>query len=321
MAKKRKPAPKPKPAASSSPPSEYEGDEEAASPPPAEIPSEPQDADQAMARMTAAFADLMGSDDSQEEDAPPTESVEVDPGRRTAPMGRPSERSPAGPPPEAIAGRTGPRSGASSRTANRPSAPPEPGGTDAPSHFWENESEPLPPEGEVSVAGVVEAMLFVGQAKNEPLLAATVAGLVRGVEPEDVAAVVAELNASYERRRKPYLILEERGGWRLALRDEYGSIRARFYGRLRTVRLSQAAVETLSVVAYLQPVPADEVNRLRGGNSASILNQLVRRELLAVERSPEAPRKVRYRTTPRFLKLFHLDSIHDLPKSQDVDER
>lgn len=320
MAKKRKPNPKPKPAAPPPPPDD-DGLNEGAAPPAAEVPSEPQDADQAMARMTAAFADLMGSDDPDEEDAPPTESVEVDPGRRTAPLGRPSDRSSAGPPPEAIAGRTGPRGASAGRNATRPPAAPDPASADAPSHFWENESEPLPPEGEVSVTGVVEAMLFVGQAKNEPLLAATVAGLVRGVEPEDMAAVVAELNASYERRRKPYVILEERGGWRLALRDEYGSIRARFYGRLRTVRLSQAAVETLSVVAYLQPVPADEVNRLRGGNSASILNQLVRRELLAVERSPEAPRKVRYRTTPRFLKLFHLDSIHDLPKSQDVDER
>jgi segregation and condensation protein B len=80
--------------------------------------------------------------------------------------------------------------------------------------------------------------------------------------------------------------------------------------------LSQAAIEVLAVVAYHQPATAEEVDRLRNHHSSAILNQLVRRDLLAVHRDPHDKRTRRYTTTDRVLSLFGLDAIADLPQAE-----
>jgi segregation and condensation protein B len=77
----------------------------------------------------------------------------------------------------------------------------------------------------------------------------------------------------------------------------------------------------LAVVAYNEPLTTDEVNRLRGTASGAILSQLVRRELLRVDRPDEQPRTPRYSTTERFLKLFGVKSLAELPRSVDLDRR
>jgi segregation and condensation protein B len=78
-------------------------------------------------------------------------------------------------------------------------------------------------------------------------------------------------------------------------------------------------VEVLSLVAYHEPLTVDDVNRFRGKPSGHILSQLVRRKLLRLEHVGEKKRgKVRYYTTPRFLKLFHLQSLAELPRSDDL---
>ncbi|MCA9151571.1 MAG: SMC-Scp complex subunit ScpB, partial [Planctomycetales bacterium] len=79
----------------------------------------------------------------------------------------------------------------------------------------------------------------------------------------------------------------------------------------------QAAVDCLAIVAYHQPIERDLVEKLRGQNSGSLLSQLVRRELLQVEVTNERPRKKLYRTTDRFLDLFGLDCLADLPSHDD----
>ncbi len=95
-------------------------------------------------------------------------------------------------------------------------------------------------------------------------------------------------------------------------------MRDRVLGRSRQARLSQAAVETLAIVAYRQPISAEEVNRLRGVPSGGVLSHLVRRRLLCLERPAHAPRKAYYRTTERFLELFGLQSLADLPQSEEA---
>jgi segregation and condensation protein B len=77
----------------------------------------------------------------------------------------------------------------------------------------------------------------------------------------------------------------------------------------------------LSVVAYNEPLTADEVSRLRGAPSGAVLTQLVRRRLLRIERAETAPRTAHYRTTPRFLELFGLGCLADLPTSQELDHK
>jgi segregation and condensation protein B len=95
-------------------------------------------------------------------------------------------------------------------------------------------------------------------------------------------------------------------------------LRDAFYGRIREARLSQPAIDVLAIVAYQQPVSQAEIDRLRGRPSATILSQLVRRDLLSVERLG-GKAKPAYRTTERFLDLFDLDDVSDLPRSQDLE--
>ena len=173
---------------------------------------------------------------------------------------------------------------------------------------------------EITPGSILEAMLFVGSPQNEPLSSARVAELMRGVRPAEIDAVVRELNETYERRNCPYTIVQEGDGYRLLLRAEYARLRDKFHGKVRRARLSQAAIEVLAAVAYNEPIPADEVARLRGTASGHVLTNLVRRQLLRLERPAEGPRRVVYYTTPRFLKLFGLDSLADLPRSGELEQ-
>jgi segregation and condensation protein B len=174
---------------------------------------------------------------------------------------------------------------------------------------------------EITPRSILEAMLFVGRPDNQPLESAQIAKLMRGVRPAEVDDLVRELNEVYASQGSAYTIVSEGAGYRLRLRDELAGVRDKFYGKAREARLSPAAVEVLSLVAYRGPLSSDEVNRLRGTVSGSILSQLVRRQLLAVERGEEKPRRLLYFTTQRFLDLFGLESLDDLPRSQDLDKR
>ncbi len=185
----------------------------------------------------------------------------------------------------------------------------------------EEELEPDDDPVEISPATILEAMLFVGNRANEPLTPARAASVMRGVEPEDVPGLVEELNRRYAAGGCPYHVVGDGPGYRITLRREYAPLRNRFYGRVREARLSQAAIDVLAIVAYQQPLTADEVNKLRDKPSGHILAQLVRRQLLAVERDAGQPRKVRYRTTERFLRLFGLEGLDDLPQAEDVEKR
>jgi segregation and condensation protein B len=170
----------------------------------------------------------------------------------------------------------------------------------------------------VNTRSIVEAVLFVGRPDNLPISSEQLVSLMRGVQAEEIDQTIAELNARYDANGSPFSIVLDGNGYRLQLRREFGGLRDRFFGRIRSARLSPAAVEVLSLVAYHEPLSADEVARLRGTPSGHILSQLVRRQLLRLERSDKKPTKKQYFTTSRFLKLFHLCSLEDLPRSDDL---
>lgn len=172
---------------------------------------------------------------------------------------------------------------------------------------------------EITPRSILEAMLFVGDPNNQPLSAAQISGLMRGVRPAEVDDLVRELNADYARNNCPYTIVGEGEGYRLVLREAFQAVRDKFYGRARASRLSPSALEVLSLVAYRGPLSERELCQLRGAASASILGHLVRRQLLHVDRDPD-DRTVRYRVSQRFLDLFGLERLEDLPRSQEVDQ-
>lgn len=167
----------------------------------------------------------------------------------------------------------------------------------------------------VSPTTVLETMLFVGSMDNQPLEPGRAAGLMRGVTPGDVVGMVEQLNVKYTSNGCPYKVVHEGAGYRMTLRRAFYPLRNKFYGRVREARLSQAAIDTLAIVAYRQPLTADQVSQLRGTPSGHLLTQLVRRQLLKVER-PKGTRTMVYRTSPRFLELFGLESLGELPDSE-----
>ena len=166
---------------------------------------------------------------------------------------------------------------------------------------------------------ILEAMLFVGNLESQPLSAQRAAGFMRGVDSGEIPDLVKELNQRYGDNGCPYSIVSEGEGYRMALRREFYPVRNRFYGRVREARLSQAAKEVLAIVAYRQPLTSEQMTTLRGTPSGHLLTQLVRRRLLCFERPSGEGRTVLYRTTDRFLELFGLENLDDLPRSEELD--
>ena len=143
---------------------------------------------------------------------------------------------------------------------------------------------------------------------------------MRGVSPTEIETAINELNSMYDADQTPYYIEQTPGGYRLILRPEFERIRDKFYGRVKEARLSGPALEVLSVLAYNQPATAEFLSELRGAPCGAALSTLVRRRLVSVNR-PDAPgESARYSTTDRFLKLFGLESIAALPRSEELEK-
>jgi segregation and condensation protein B len=180
-------------------------------------------------------------------------------------------------------------------------------------------AEPMVTVG-VRLETVMEAMLFVGNRENRPLDAEQVAEKLRNVSAEDVAQAVVHLNTQYHERDCPYTIISERGGYRMVLRSEFEPVRSNFYGKIRDTRLSPQAIDTLAVVAYRQPITAEEIQNLRQQSCSTVLTQLVRRNLLSTHREGQDKKgAVRYRTTSRFLELLQIPSLDEIPNTEEID--
>ena len=174
----------------------------------------------------------------------------------------------------------------------------------------------------VSPESILEAMLFVGNPSNTPIAPEILSNLMRGVSVDEISGLVEELNEKYEKAGAPWEIVwfEEEGGYFMRLRESFAPLRENFYGKIRQAKLSQGAIDVLAIVAYEQPVSLDEINQTRGASSANILANLVKRQLLRTQKMRQGTKFVTvYYTTDRFLKLFELESISDLPQSEDLD--
>jgi segregation and condensation protein B len=156
-------------------------------------------------------------------------------------------------------------------------------------------------------------MLFIG---GPPLTAAKACSAVRGLTPEWFHELTDELARKYRRQNRPYTVQPKEDGFVLAVKPAYRGVKERLTGGPREARLSQPALDALSLIAYRQPISKPEVDSLRGADSGGLIRQLVRLGLIAVAPADAADQKgvVRYATTRRFLDLFGLGSLDDLPR-------
>ena len=160
------------------------------------------------------------------------------------------------------------------------------------------------------LAGALEAMLFV---TDEPVTDLTFADVL-AAEPAIIQETLEELQRSLEHDERGIQLREVAGGWRLYSHPRYHELIEKYVLSWDTRRLSQAALETLAVVAYCQPITRNGVASVRGVSSDSSINSLVEKGLLREAGTQDAPgNPVLYATTTTFLEKFGLRSVADLP--------
>lgn len=165
-------------------------------------------------------------------------------------------------------------------------------------------------------AAIVEAILFTS---DSPLPAARIAEIAALRGERAVKEAVAALNARYERDGAAFHIESLAGGYQMLTRAEFHDVIARLLRDRSDSRLSQAALETLAIVAYRQPILRADVEAIRGVACGEVLRGLLERQLIKiVGRAKVIGRPMLYGTTRRFLEVFGLESLEDLPKVEEL---
>jgi segregation and condensation protein B len=165
---------------------------------------------------------------------------------------------------------------------------------------------------------IVEVLIF---ASDTPLSVKQIIDVVEHTKPKEIESAVETLNREYRDSGRPFYVVQVAGGYQMVSRESYSQwIRKLFHRKIKT-RLSQAALETLSVIAFKQPVPKPEIEAIRGVNCEGVLHTLLERKLINLAGRGEGPgRPLLYKTTAEFLRYFGINDISDLPKPREIEE-
>ena len=164
---------------------------------------------------------------------------------------------------------------------------------------------------------VVEALVL---ASPEPLSAARIAQIAPECTPALAKDLVADLNEQYTKQERAFEIWEVAGGYQVRTRAEYSGYLQKLQ-KQRPLRLSQASLETLSIVAYKQPATRADIEQVRGVEAGAVLKGLLDRGLVKITGHKEVPgRPMLYGTTRRFLEVFGLDSLKQMPVLRELEE-
>lgn len=194
-------------------------------------------------------------------------------------------------------------------SAERPTSPAVPPAETAPDAAASSRPQFSPQQ-------IIEALLFVGGEKLPSKKIASLLG--HQCEETSVRNWIEEINQRYTRQNRPYEIVLGENGYRMALRPTFQQQRQLLFGYgPKEVKLPQEAIEVLSFVAYRQPVMLEQILEIDRPGVQNILRQLVRRELVVLDRETDERGPV-YRTTSRFLQVFGLEHLTDLPRSRDL---
>ncbi|MDZ7772390.1 MAG: SMC-Scp complex subunit ScpB [Balneolaceae bacterium] len=174
------------------------------------------------------------------------------------------------------------------------------------------------------LSSVIEAIIF---ASEEPVSADKIVDIIaRGeeeleLEADAIHTFVDKLNRRYDENGLAFEIRNLGGGYTFATRKRFEPWLSIFQHEDAYRKLSQAAIETLAIVAYKQPITKPEVDDIRGVDSGYILRQLLEKVLIEVAGRMDAPGKpLIYRTSRHFLKHFGINSLDELPKPREIEE-
>jgi len=166
------------------------------------------------------------------------------------------------------------------------------------------------------LAKLLEAALF---ASSRPLTVEELATLDAESGEAAVRAALEEIRAEFDGDRHGVSLTEIAGGWQFLTRREHAESIDRAAFALRPRRLSPAALETLAIIAYRQPVGRIEVDEIRGVDSGAVIDKLVERGLIEVaSRGEGLGRPLLYGTTPQFLELLGLIDLEELPRLEEL---
>jgi len=167
-----------------------------------------------------------------------------------------------------------------------------------------------------SLKNIIEALIFISL---EPLTVEKIKEVLNDFPEAEIDSSLEELLQNYAASEKGIQIIQTAGGYVFTTRPEFDSWVRRLLKIDRKSRLSSAALETLSVVAYHQPITLSEISALRSVDSSYTLKTLLQKKLIKIVGRKNSPGKpLIYRTTERFLTYFGLNSLEDLPTEEEI---
>ena len=180
------------------------------------------------------------------------------------------------------------------------------------------EEAPAPPVEDVELRAVIEAIVYVAE---EPLTVAQLSNAL-GQPAERVAELLGQLTAEFDKPEHGLAIREVAGGYKMATKAEHHDRVRGFVKSLKPpLKLSLAALETLAVIAYKQPVTGPEIMEIRGVQGVGVLKTLLDRKLIAVAgRKNVVGKPILYKTTREFLVQFGLKDVSELPSLKEFEE-
>ena len=164
----------------------------------------------------------------------------------------------------------------------------------------------------------VEALIL---ASPEPLPTRKITQLVEEITPSQVAEAITKLNSGYVAAGCSFRIREIAGGYQFYVLPEYVRFIEDMFSSRRRLRLSRAALETVAIVAYRQPVTKADIEHIRGVASDGVVRTLLEKSLITVDgRADTVGKPLQYGTTDEFLKFFGLARLEDLPKMSEIEQ-
>ncbi len=168
-----------------------------------------------------------------------------------------------------------------------------------------------------NLENIIESLLFVAE---DPLTVDKLKNILETVDTKEIRSALSNLAEAYETRGGGFKLAEVAGGWQLRSRPEFNEWIKRML-QPPPQRLSKAALETLAIVAYNQPIIRADIEHIRGVDCGGVLRQLLERKLVRVLGRKEIPgRPLIYATTKLFLELFELKDLKDLPSPKEIEE-
>ena len=164
---------------------------------------------------------------------------------------------------------------------------------------------------------IIEALLF---AYPSPITQAQLNQVFDKPVP-NLKDAINRLNHSYNKLDKPYLINSIAGGFQLVTNPDYDIWIRRLLGKSNKLTLSNAALDTLAIIAYKQPIGRYDIEAIRGVDSSGVIKTLLTRNLIIIKGRGDGPgRPLLYSTTKSFLEYFGLNRLSDMPKLKEVSE-